>query len=55
VTCHKAQGGQWKNVYIDKGLEDEWISGLEESERLEYLRWIYTALTRATERIYLLR
>jgi len=55
VTCHKAQGGQWKHVYIDKGLEDEWISGLEESERLEYLRWIYTALTRATERIYLLR
>ena len=55
VTCHKAQGGQWKHVYIDSGLEDEWISGLEESEKVEYLRWLYTAVTRATEKIYLLR
>ena len=55
VTCHKAQGGQWKHVYIDSGLGDEWISGLDESERREYLRWLYTALTRATEKIYLLR
>ena len=55
VTCHKAQGGQWKHVYINSGLGDEWISGLEESERREYLRWLYTALTRATEKIYLLR
>ena len=55
VTCHKAQGGQWKHVYIDSGLEDEWISGLEELEKVEYLRWLYTAVTRATEKIYLLR
>lgn len=55
VTCHKAQGGQWKHVYIDSGLGDEWISGLEESEKREYLRWLYTAVTRATEKIYLLR
>ena len=55
VTCHKAQGGQWKHVYIDNGLGDEWISGLGEEERREYLRWLYTALTRATEKIYLLR
>lgn len=55
VTCHKAQGGQWKHVYIDNGLGDEWISGLEETERREYLRWLYTAVTRATEKIYLLR
>ena len=55
VTCHKAQGGQWKHVYIDNGLGDEWISGLEEPEKREYIRWIYTAVTRATEKIYLLR
>ena len=55
VTCHKAQGGQWKHVYIDSGLGDEWISGLGEEERREYLRWLYTALTRATEKIYILR
>ena len=55
VTCHKAQGGQWKHVYIDNGLGDEWISELGEEERREYLRWLYTALTRATEKIYLLR
>ena len=55
VTCHKAQGGQWKHVYIDSGLTDEWMNGLEEAERREYLRWLYTAVTRATEKIYLLR
>ena len=55
VTCHKAQGGQWRHVYIDSGLGDEWISGLGDAERREYLRWLYTALTRATEKIYLLR
>ena len=55
VTCHKAQGGQWKHVYVDSGLGDEWISGLGEEERREYLRWLYTAVTRATEKIYLLR
>ena len=55
VTCHKAQGGQWKHVYIDKGLEDERVRELEETERYEYLRWLYTAVTRATEKVYLLR
>ena len=55
VTCHKAQGGQWKHVYIDSGLSDEWMNGLEETERREYLRWLYTAVTRATEKVYLLR
>jgi len=55
VTCHKAQGGQWKHVFIDSGLGDEWISGLDESEKREYLRWLYTALTRSTEKVYLLR
>ena len=55
VTCHKAQGGQWRHVYIDTGLGDERISGLNETERKEYMRWLYTAVTRATEKIYLLR
>lgn len=47
VTCHKAQGGQWKNVFIDPGFfRDEMLDR-------EYLRWMYTAVTRATERLYL--
>lgn len=47
VTCHKAQGGQWKHVYIDQGFfRADMISK-------EYLRWLYTALTRATEKVYL--
>ena len=55
VTCHKAQGGQWKHVYIDPGLTNEGVKDLTESEQYEYLRWLYTALTRATEKVYLLR
>ncbi len=55
VTCHKAQGGQWKHVYIDSGMSEEWLEGLSDTERLEFLRWIYTAVTRSTEKIYLLR
>jgi exodeoxyribonuclease-5 len=47
VTCHKAQGGQWNNVFIDQGFfKDDMISR-------EYLRWLYTALTRATSKVYL--
>lgn len=55
VTCHKAQGGQWKHVYVDSGMASERLNELSETERLEYLRWLYTAVTRATEKIYLLR
>lgn len=55
VTCHKAQGGQWKHVYIDSGFSEEWIQGLEDEEKREYLRWLYTAVTRSTEKIYILR
>ena len=56
VTCHKAQGGQWKHVYIDTaGIGEDEQRMADESERREYLRWLYTALTRATEKIYLLR
>ncbi len=47
VTCHKAQGGQWKAVFIDPGYF------VEDMLNTEYLRWMYTAVTRATEKLYL--
>ena len=47
VTCHKAQGGQWQNVFLDQGyLSEEYLTP-------DYFRWLYTAFTRATERLYL--
>ncbi len=47
ITCHKAQGGQWKAVFVDRALfGDEPMTG-------DMLRWLYTAFTRATERLYL--
>ena len=46
VTCHKAQGGQWRHAYIDMGYIDP--SALT----LDFYRWLYTAITRATERVY---
>jgi len=47
VTCHKSQGGQWKSVFVDQGyITDELINK-------EYLRWLYTAITRATNELYL--
>ena len=47
VTCHKAQGGQWQHVYIDQGyVTQDMLSP-------DYFRWLYTALTRATEKVYL--
>lgn len=47
VTCHKAQGGQWPCVFVEQGyLTDEMIN-------TEYLRWLYTAVSRATEKLYL--
>ena len=49
VTCHKAQGGQWKRVFIDPSNIP-----LEERDK-NYYRWLYTAITRATEHIYLLK
>jgi exodeoxyribonuclease-5 len=48
LTCHKAQGGQWSRVFI----EHPWRP--EEEIDLDYLRWLYTALTRAKERVYLM-
>ena len=47
VTCHKAQGGQWKKVFIDPGqVSDERLNS-------DFYRWLYTALTRASENVYL--
>ncbi len=47
VTCHKAQGGQWKKVFVDSGqLTDEQLNS-------DFYRWLYTALTRATETVFL--
>ena len=54
VTCHKAQGGQWKRVFIDPGMPNPNIQ-LTSDEQRDYLRWYYTALTRATEQIYIIR
>ncbi len=47
VTCHKAQGGQWRHVYIDQGyVTPDMLSP-------DYFRWLYTAFTRATSQVYL--
>ena len=46
LTCHKTQGGQWSSVFIDSSLN------LKETLEIEDLRWIYTALTRAQEKVY---
>lgn len=47
VTCHKAQGGQWKHVFLDQGyMTDEYLTP-------DYFRWLYTAFTRATKTLYL--
>lgn len=47
VTCHKAQGGQWSHVYVDQGyMTDEMLTP-------DYIHWLYTAFTRATELLYL--
>ncbi|MDI9355661.1 MAG: AAA family ATPase [Chitinophagaceae bacterium] len=48
ITCHKAQGGQWKSVFIEK----EFVSFYRLNKT--YLRWLYTALTRATDEVFLL-
>ena len=49
ITCHKAQGGQWKHIYVDMGriAKDE--------IDISFMRWLYTAVTRATERLYLIQ
>ena len=48
ITCHKAQGGQWKNVFLDIGYVSQEMLGEN------FYRWLYTAVTRATHRLYLI-
>lgn len=47
VTCHKAQGGQWTNIFVDQGFIPE------DTDIRDYCRWLYTAMTRATKRLFL--
>jgi len=47
VTCHKAQGGQWERVFIDQGMFNR------NEITIDYLRWFYTALTRSTDKVYM--
>ncbi|GLB51859.1 ATP-dependent exodeoxyribonuclease [Neptunitalea chrysea] len=47
VTCHKSQGGQWNTVFIEQPYLPDGIS-------IDYLRWLYTAITRAKEKLYLI-
>lgn len=49
VTCHKAQGGQWRNVFIDMGYIAE-----EAFAQLDFFRWLYTAISRARAHVYLI-
>jgi len=47
ATCHKAQGGQWAHIYVDQGyMTDDMLTA-------DYIHWLYTAFTRATEQLYL--
>lgn len=47
MTCHKSQGGQWKTIFVEQPY-------LPDGPSIEYLRWLYTAVTRAQERLYLI-
>lgn len=47
VTCHKAQGGQWRHVFLDQGYVTA------DMMNADYYRWLYTAFTRASEKLYL--
>jgi len=48
LTCHKTQGGQWDQVFVEQGFFKE------DMLTKDYLRWLYTALTRASEELYLI-
>lgn len=47
VTCHKAQGGQWQAVFVEQGYITD------ETKNIEWLRWLYTAITRSSKKLYL--
>ena len=47
ITCHKSQGGQWNNVFVEQPY-------LPNGQDISYLRWLYTAVTRAQNKLYLI-
>ena len=47
ITCHKSQGGQWKTVFVEQPYLPNGIA-------IDYVRWLYTAITRAEEKLYLI-
>lgn len=47
ITCHKSQGGQWNTVFIEQPYLPNGIDR-------DYIRWLYTAITRAKEKLYLI-
>ena len=47
ITCHKSQGGQWNTVFVEQPYLPDGIT-------VDYLRWLYTAVTRAQEQLYLI-
>ena len=48
LTCHKTQGGQWETVFVDQGYISDAMMNVE------YMRWLYTAVTRATKKLFLI-
>jgi exodeoxyribonuclease-5 len=47
LTCHKSQGGQWKAIFLDKG----YVAHAQQD--MDFLRWLYTGMTRATDELFL--
>ena len=47
ITCHKSQGGQWNTIFVEQPY-------LPEGPDRDYIRWLYTAVTRAKEKLYLI-
>ena len=55
ITGHKSQGGQWKRVFIDPYIGTVNDRGINKDDTRSFYRWIYTAITRATEQVYILK
>lgn len=55
ITGHKSQGGQWKRVFIDPYIGAVNDRGINSDDARSFYRWIYTAITRATEQVYILK
>ena len=55
ITGHKSQGGQWKRVFIDPYIGAVSDRGVKSEDPRSFYRWIYTAITRATEQVYILK